>query len=214
MEQKRIQPIRDDIKQQMAHIREPLFASKASSQPGRYLNACLHLTPEGWDTYAEGYRKAGDILVEYIRDSKRDQDYLVYPIAFLYRQYLELRLKELWRVSSAMLESGSDPLTGHDLMQLWHQVRPNIEQEWLGHGIKSDLSAIEERLEEIFSVDPVSQAFRYPEYRSGATTLPGMREINLGQLQTVMQAISNILDGISYAIGEYLKWQHERKADR
>ena len=86
MEHRSIEEIRREIEAQILRIKEPLFISKAQPDPDWYLNACLHIG-EGWDAYAEGYKNAGDVLVQHVIDYSRDQDFLVYPIAFLYRQY-------------------------------------------------------------------------------------------------------------------------------
>lgn len=55
-------------------------------------NACLNFSHDMSEIYISGYKSAGDILVEHVKQKKRNQDFLVYPIGFLYRQYLELRL--------------------------------------------------------------------------------------------------------------------------
>lgn len=57
-----------------------------------------------WDLYADGYREAADHLVERIVEGQSlTLDTIVYPIVFLYRQYLELRLKQLIPLSGRLL---------------------------------------------------------------------------------------------------------------
>ncbi|HMK50182.1 MAG TPA: hypothetical protein VK435_09020, partial [Thermodesulfovibrionales bacterium] len=58
-------------------------------------NACLNYMHDSWPAYIIGYKKAADILVRHIKQKRRSQDTLVYPIIFLYRQYLELAIKNL-----------------------------------------------------------------------------------------------------------------------
>jgi hypothetical protein len=213
MEQKNIQEIKGDIEAQLVHIREPLFTSKSAPDPDWYLNARLHVTPENWDTYAEGYRSAADIIVQYVIDNNWYQDFLVYPIVFLYRQYLELRLKELIRVSSQLLGQKPDFPKEHDLVKLWRKVRPNIGQVWPDSMTESYLEATEDRIKELYSIDPGSYAFRYPEDKKGTPTLLGRQHINLKQLRDVVKAISIVLDGSSIGMGEYLNAKHEMMAE-
>jgi len=49
----------------------------------------------GWDAYASGYLEAANLLVEKALETGQRTDTLIYPVAFLYRHYLELRLKEI-----------------------------------------------------------------------------------------------------------------------
>src|SRR4030042_2814002 len=71
-------------------------------------NACLNFIHNGWSIYAIGYKDAADILVSHIEEKRRYQDTLVYPIVFLYRQYLELALKDIIRKGQRLQEI-SDP---------------------------------------------------------------------------------------------------------
>jgi hypothetical protein len=200
--------IRDEIRAQIARVREPLFTSKAYPDPDWYLNSWLAVT---WDTYAQGYKRAADILVQYVIDNNWDQDFLVYPIVFLYRQYLELRLKELIFASSMLLDHDARIPKGHNLVSLWRKARPNIEKVYPGDS-EGDLDAVEDRLKELCNIDSHSHAFRYPEDIKGAPALPGMEYINLKQLRDVIQGMSNVLDGSSIGIGEYLNAKHEMMA--
>lgn len=210
MEHKSIEEIRDEIEAQIARMREPLFTSKAAPDPDWYLNAWLQV---GWDTYAQGYKRAGDILVQYVIDNNWDQDFLVYPIVFLYRQYLELRLKELILVSSRLLDQEVRIPKEHNLLSLWKKARPNIEDVWPDSQTEGHLDALEDRLKELCDIDSGSYAFRYPEDVKGARALTGMLYINLKQLRDVIQGISNVLDGSSTGIGEYLNAKHEMMAE-
>jgi hypothetical protein len=58
-------------------------------------NACVGWSRDQWMGYAEGYKLAADLLVQHVVDTRSKQDFLVYPIVFLYRQALEVALKHL-----------------------------------------------------------------------------------------------------------------------
>lgn len=213
MEDKSIQELRDEIEAQVARIKEPLFTSKTYPDPNWYLNAVLHVTPDKWDTYAEGYKKAGDIAVQYVIDNKWYQDFLIFPIVFLYRHYLELRLKELLVVSSMLLDQEVSVPTHHDLVLLWKQVRPNLERVWRDEQSRHNHDRIGERLEELSNADLRSFGFRYPVDTKGEPTLVGLVHINLKHLRDVIQGISTILDGSSIGMGEYLNAKQEIMAE-
>jgi hypothetical protein len=70
--------------------------------------------PDGWEhnavlnslidrdryAYSEGYRRGARLLVQYVVDNHLDQDFLVYPIAFLDRHHVEVVLKDTLRRAS------------------------------------------------------------------------------------------------------------------
>jgi hypothetical protein len=178
-----------------------------------YHNACINYMPLDWqwDSYAEGYKLAADILVGHVMETQADQDDLVYPIVFLYRQYLELRLKELILVSGRLLDRDQTVPPHHDLLGLWRRVRPNLETVWPQE--TEHLDAIEEKIKEFCKADAGSFAFRYPVDRGGKPALPDIHHINLRQLKEVISGVSTILEGSSIGMGEYLDAKNEMLAE-
>jgi len=180
-------------------------------------NACLNWLPAGWDwdLYATGYKDAADILVSHIQDNNRHHDTMIYPIVFLYRQYLELAIKNLIR-QVRRLQDVTEPFPKiHRIDELWcichrllSQIAPGDSEEELKH--------ITRLIEEFSTVDPTSMAFRYPEDKGGSPSLPGITHINLRIVKEVIGKISVIIEGASAMVGEYLsfKWEMEREMER
>jgi hypothetical protein len=207
---KSIEEIRLEIEAQILRMKESLFTLKYTPDPDSYMNAGIG---GDWDVYAMGYKKAGDILVQYVADNDWDQDFLVFPITYLYRQYLELRLKDLIYIGSALCDRHIEILITHDLVKLWRQARLNIEAVWTGSKTIADLNLVEERLKEMCELDNGSHAFRYPEDTKGNPSITKIRYINLKQLLDVIQGISNVLDGASTGMEEYLRLKNEMAAE-
>jgi hypothetical protein len=173
-------------------------------------NACVNFGyPE--EGYVGGFLRAADLAVEHVISTGTDQDYLVYPIVFGYRQYLELRLKGLLRDASNLLNepAPSDRLMGkHKLIPLWRELRPLLDRVFSAESDQLDL--IGGRIEEFSEMDPDSYTFRYATTKIGTLSLPeDLRHINLAHLRTVMAKIALMLDGADVGISVYL----ENKAD-
>ncbi len=163
------------------------------------LNACLYHAAwqheRNFSLYAEGYRRAADFIVDGIRAERGSVDYVLYPVAFLYRQSLELYLKLFIRMAADILRlRGTDVAkvkwTGHRLGPLWNQAKAlaaSIDP------IPADVRpAIDEAILEFESVDRSSMAFRYPLDLEGEALLsPDIKLINLSQLQDGMGRIAN-----------------------
>ncbi len=163
---------------------------------------------ERWAAYAEGYRKAADSLVQQVRETASDQDFLVYPIAFLYRHYLELRLKGLMTIGRRLLRKHGKFPRHHDLTKLWAETRAILEEVW-PHGPKVDLDNVEASIGRFADVDPLSVAFRYPSNKEGTQTLSNLNHINLQNLSDVMAGVAILLDSAFDALVEMLGIRQE-----
>jgi hypothetical protein len=163
-------------------------------------NACLHFAPDGWLTYALGYKEAADRLVAQLVEEQRYQDLLVYPIVFLYRQYLELAIKGLIRQGQMLLDVPVKLPTSHRIDQLWVECSKLLERVSPGDSIEEQRH-IGRLLCEFSNVDPTSTAFRYPVDTAGNRSIPGVRHINLRNVRDVIGKIAIILDGACDQLG-------------
>ncbi len=77
------------------------------------------LAGEGWETYVSAYRMAAEALFDRTHDMTLSINWLVFPVVFLYRHYLELRLKSLAWDGNAMDGRPAERLdTIHSLEEL------------------------------------------------------------------------------------------------
>ena len=177
-----------------------------------------------YDDYAIGYKEAADQLVAGMGTGQSTDAYLAYPVMFLYRHYLELRLKEivigLKELGALSVDFGRfnlrpqlpDPEErGHRLAYFWNDML----SYWFG-AIEEDLVAgivleeleptydiVGERISELDEIDRSSEVFRYPVDNKGKPhriiTL-SLRE--LSHVKDVMNAIAYHLDTISGSVYE------------
>jgi hypothetical protein len=173
-------------------------------------NACLGFGGNKWDLYATGYKEAADIIVDQVVETGLGMDTLIYPVAFLYRHYLELRLKEIIIHGQQLLDRSSGIQHLHRIDVLWFSCRHILEEIW-PEGSNSDLDAVEACIIEFCQVDQQSTSFRYPITKDGSPTLPSVEHINLRHLKSVLGRIASLLEGSSMAISVYLdeKNSHE-----
>jgi hypothetical protein len=152
--------------------------------------------------YEEGYKRGAGLLLS-AAECNPMADALLYPIVFLYRQYLELKLKSLlncaWEVG---LEASGK--VDHDLRSLWKTLRGSVLPTVWPEVPPSRTEAVEKCVDELHSHDPASLAFRYPENKQGdAQTLESLQSVDLANLRDVMGRIANFLDCADEAIGRW-----------
>ena len=173
-----------------------------------YSNAVLNGQRDNLSLYAVGYKRAGEMLVEAVVKSRKDYDSLVFPIVFVYRQYLELRLKQLIRDSKRLLDDTSGFPTTHKIAELWKMCRPLLNQEELYVGDQV-LDAIEELITEFADVDEDSYAFRYPTDTKNNPSLPDLSYVNLLNLAEVIKKMAHFLEALSWQLSVTLEQKQE-----
>ena len=137
---------------------------------------------------ADGYREASDLLVDQIRESGRN-DSLLYPILFGYRQYLELRVKELTFILNRRQTDKPTFKKIHDLRELWNTIRPQLMEYVSGEELVA-LSAVSAVIEEFHQLDSRSVVFRY-------TSLDSQTYLDLRNVRDVMARIAYYLESLS-----------------
>lgn len=157
-------------------------------------SACLSLGHDRWSLYAIGYKEAADVLVEHTEVNKQKQDFLVYPILFLYRQYLELAIKDLITQANGLLNQSDKFPPHHKISELW-QICDSLLERLSPGNATAHRQEVSRLLLEFSEVDPLSMAFRYPEDKFGNVSLSGLTHININNVKDVIAKIAIILDG-------------------
>ena len=135
--------------------------------------------------YISGYKDAADDLVDKVLGISLADAY-VFPIVFLYRQYLELVLKNLY----VKIYDKSTKMD-HDLSKIWEKVRKKIKDETTKEGRE----LIDSVIEEFQQVDPRSFHFRYFWKLDYSSTLPDEMSVDLGLLKERIDKVDTILYG-------------------
>ena len=159
----------------------------------------MHDWPYKWSVYARGYKEAGDRLVLSIERSEGLVDFMVYPILYLYRHFLEISIKASIRDAQVLLgiEARKKPnrknerqmaeaAQGHHLESLWKylielmiQVHSELEMPRL-----DETSRV---VNAFHSLDLYGDAARYPQGLDGKPSLKMLHEVNLRRLREDME---------------------------
>ena len=186
-----------------------------STAPGRFQKV-------GWDGYAMAYKIAADRLVDSLQRGPVSELYQVFPIMFLYRHYLELRLKEILRILrdwDGRWDANIPHI--HDSPKLWEEVRQllekfddriveHIDDARLEEGA-AIFDAIEQRVKEFDEIDHGSFNFRYPEDQATKPDSVKLLERHeIVHIKEVVNAFDMNLDGISVGLDDILDHWNDR----
>ncbi|WP_444998444.1 hypothetical protein [Aliikangiella sp. IMCC44359] len=156
---------------------------------------------------------ATDLLVESVSTRKGSADSLIFPIVFLYRHYIELRLKSLLHDGYRLLDRAHKPKAVHQLSKLWPRVRNILEELWPDDD-STALHSMDLLIKQFEEVDPRSTSFRYPkDFKGNNSVKLEQPKVNLRNLAEVMNSISIILEGSAGAISEYQGYKNDMESD-
>ena len=139
----------------------------------------------------EGYKRAADLMVERAQQSTVERHYLVYPVIFTYRQFIELELKYLIVTygPTVCIEAN---WKSHDLAFLWSEFRRVLK----GYDVRDKADVVVERVvAEFAKIDPDSCSYRYPVDVDGNPIPLTQEELDLAALADVMNGLSGYFDG-------------------
>ena len=146
-----------------------------------------------WSLFADGYKLAADLLVDQV-EGNPSEDCLIAPILFLYRHWVELKLKELILSLKLFSVVEINRPNHHRLYALWFIVKSNLH--CLRDSNNRDFILLDARIKELDGFDP-GERFRYPVNTSSEITeLP--ESLGINNLKDTMDKINNafgLIDG-------------------
>jgi hypothetical protein len=150
-----------------------------------------------------GFRQAADILAGHVRDTKSDQDALIFPFLYMWRQHIELALKQLIVDADQLLDHDEPIPTGHNLASLWGRCRRCLEAIDPPSSAK-ELNNVEHVIGELHAMDPRGDAFRYARSRAGDATLEGIARLSFADIAAALEPVANFLSGAGDLVSEEL----------
>jgi hypothetical protein len=179
---------------------------------GEWNNACPHwyADPGNWGLIADGYLHAADALVGRLLEREVVADEMLYPVCFLYRQYVELRLKHIVSLGARIATGKACAPTGHCLDNLWTKAEPVLRERVQGNR-PGELDTIHAQILELQKIDSGSDGFRYPSLRDGKPALAGLEKVNLRHVREVMMAMDTVFsESITYLVEVVNQngWEH------
>jgi len=158
--------------------------------------------------YIYGYKKAADILVKRVNKTAISQDYLIYPIVFLYRQHIELILKNLIHLGRELYDEGSGYPTHHKINDLWPIVK-GYARKTKNNKDHKEFSFIEHIIKELSDTDPQSMSFRYAKDKYGEPSNPKISQINIRHFGETINEVSEFLETLEFCLNALLEGKYD-----
>ena len=178
---------------------------------------CYEFAHFGWGDiwqqfygYCQGYKESADYLINNAIDSKEiaKLDNVVFPVFFLYRQFIELSLKK------AILQFSREKYpertatfkkSNHDLIAMWKEF-VKVLPESRGKE-ETTLEVVEKYIREFSLIDKSSFSFRYPITKDIELIFGEEKRINLRHIRDRMAELANFFSGIEDYLDDLRTWE-------
>lgn len=150
--------------------------------------------------YMNGYKTAADELVQHALASKNVEwlDTLIFPILFLYRQFIELELKWIFLIYGDADRSVKKSVIGdvsHNLIKLWQKTKAILLENATPEE-RQDVDIVKDYIEQFNKLDESSFSFRYPITKNLDQILNDEQRINLPNLRQRMDELYHFFNGV------------------
>jgi hypothetical protein len=159
--------------------------------------ACLAWSRGDWYMRIRGFRQAAELIAAHVAEHGHDQDGLIFPFLYNWRQHVELALKQLIVDAARLRDVSEKTPVGHNLKHLWSRCRAALET--VG-GSSTELDNVGAVIDELHTMDPHGDAFRYPTSIDGSATLPDVDHLSFERINDAFAAVGNFLEAAATAV--------------
>ena len=174
------------------------------------------MTPVDLGKYAIEYQEAVNVLLD---DKTWKREFTLFPSIYLFRHYIELRLKEIILTNWEFLGWAKPFPRGHNIYKLWNVCRDCMKEtdKLVDPGFARSkryieqiigvYDALETDLNRFAEIDPDSERSRYPVDSQGNPIVVDNKVLGKlrRELPELVKRISYNLDGISTGIHTILR---------
>ena len=160
--------------------------------------------------YNDGYKTAArELSTDYEKRDVREKDTLVFPIIFLYRQYIELTLKDLIREIDLKLkfERTDRILSHHALLPLWDealkQYKEHIKVNNISLVFTPPLANERKIVNQLNQIDEGSFSFRYATDKLGNESLNNIDYISVNNFKSQIELVVIYLEKMTDTLCDY-----------
>lgn len=154
--------------------------------------------------YADSFREAADLLIAQTLQGAANQESALYPIVYLYRQYLELSIKDSLQMTRLLLDDRRAVLPHHRVVELWQELNEFLVKILPGDA-QPGLVQTARLVREFIQHDTSATVFRHPVDVKGRPLFVHAAIIDLANLRDVMGKVDGILSQANGII--YERWK-------
>lgn len=194
---------------------KPLFLEEGGSYHGQSVVGYSY-NKYRFYPYVKAYSESADILYQYIIKEKETKQALFIPMCYLYRNGIELAIKEiLFEESSLDYQSATKKIKEkkHSISALWNLIKSDIVRH---AGVSDDdpeLRNVEGYIKQLHDFDGASDKFRYPTNKDLQMHYNTPKKFDVDNVAGFFWQLSNFLHGVCLMMSAQNEMQADMEAE-
>lgn len=166
--------------------------------------------------FVESYTESAKCLLDFVADNKSEKETLLFPICYLYRNAIELALKEiLFEESSYDYQSALRKISKskHKILGLWNSIKGDIGRHANAPENDSNLNNAEKYINQLNDFDSAADKFRYPTNKYLELHFKKAKKLDINNVAEFFGQLAYFLQGVCLMMSHQNDMQAEMEAE-
>lgn len=164
----------------------------------------------------KGYSETAEYLGDLVIDNFQLKELYFFPMCYLYRNTLELELKQIWFEECAFgFQERCKKLakSKHSFGKLWNMINRDLIRYSKGEGDKSAIAYAERYILQLNALDSSSSVFRYPINKYGQYYYIKNKYVDAKNVAEFCKEISEFLQCVDMMMNDYNRCLADMEAE-
>jgi hypothetical protein len=204
-----------DIKDELFKEYKPTFLEEG----GDYYYQCVigySYSRDKFYPYVKAYTESAEYLYDCMSKSKNLSELLFIPMCYLYRNAIELSMKEiLFEECSYSFQEAVGLMNDkkHSLLGLWKSIKADIIKHAQAQDEDTTLASVEKYINQLHNIDGQAVKFRYPTDKYMNLHFQTTKKLDIENVANYFEELATFLSGVCMMMSAQNEWVAEMEAE-
>ncbi|GIQ69025.1 hypothetical protein DUZ99_16620 [Xylanibacillus composti] len=166
--------------------------------------------------YVSAFKESADYLFEFMTDNRQLKEFLFLPMCYLYRNAIELALKEiLFEECSFGFLNGLKLIKDrkHSIQRLWNTILNDVKSHNNASDDDPTIQNVEKYIIQLQGLDSTSDKFRYPTNKLLEPHFKEIKCFDIQNVSTFFGELASFLNGVCLQMSHHNELMAELRAE-
>ncbi|WP_458413293.1 hypothetical protein ACNQFZ_21400 [Schinkia sp. CFF1] len=166
--------------------------------------------------YVKAYTESAEYLYDCMRKNRNLNGLLFIPMCYLYRNAIELSMKEiLFEECSYSFQDAVGLINGkkHSILGLWNSIKSDIIKHAQAPEEDTTLDNVEKYINQLHNIDGQADKFRYPTDKYMNLYFKTSKKFDIENVANYFGELATFLSGVCAMMSAHNEWLAEMKAE-